>query len=48
MYTIGQISEMFHIPISTLRYYDKEGFSPICSATPASANSRNRKSRPCG
>lgn len=25
MYTIGQISEMFHIPISTLRYYDKEG-----------------------
>ena len=28
MYTIGQISEMFHIPISTLRYYDKEGFFP--------------------
>ena len=25
MYTIGQISEMFHLPISTLRYYDKEG-----------------------
>lgn len=25
MYTIGQISEMFQIPISTLRYYDKEG-----------------------
>lgn len=25
MYTIGQISEMFHIPVSTLRYYDKEG-----------------------
>ncbi len=28
MYTIGQISKMFHIPISTLRYYDKEGFFP--------------------
>lgn len=25
MYTIGQISEMFQIPVSTLRYYDKEG-----------------------
>ena len=28
MYTIGQISEMFNIPISTLRYYDKQGFFP--------------------
>ena len=28
MYTIGQVSEMFDIPISTLRYYDKEGFFP--------------------
>lgn len=28
MYTIGQISEMFRIPISTLRYYDKEGLFP--------------------
>lgn len=28
MYTIGQISEMFQIPISTLRYYDKEGLFP--------------------
>lgn len=26
MYTIGQVSEMFDLPISTLRYYDKEGF----------------------
>ena len=25
MYTIGQISKLFHLPISTLRYYDKEG-----------------------
>lgn len=28
MYTIGQVSEMLGIPISTLRYYDKEGFFP--------------------
>ena len=28
MYSIGQISEMFHLPISTLRYYDKEGLFP--------------------
>lgn len=25
MYTIGEVSKMFDIPISTLRYYDKEG-----------------------
>lgn len=28
MYTIGQVSEMFGIPISTLRYYDRQGFFP--------------------
>lgn len=28
MYTIGQVSEIFDIPISTLRYYDKEGLFP--------------------
>lgn len=28
MYTIGQVSEMFDIPISTLRYYDKQGLFP--------------------
>ena len=28
MYTIGQVSEMFGRPSSTLRYYDKEGFFP--------------------
>lgn len=27
-YTIGQVSEMFDIPISTLRFYDKEGLFP--------------------
>ena len=28
MFTIGQVSEMFNLPVSTLRYYDKEGFFP--------------------
>ena len=28
MHTIGQVSEMFQIPVSTLRYYDKEGLFP--------------------
>ena len=25
MFKIGQVSEMFAIPVSTLRYYNKEG-----------------------
>ena len=28
MYTISQVSAMFGPPVSTLRYYDKEGFFP--------------------
>lgn len=28
MYTIGQVSEMLGIPVSTLRYYDKEKLFP--------------------
>ena len=28
MYTIGQVSAMFNLSVSTLRYYDKEGFFP--------------------
>lgn len=28
MYTIGQVSEIFALPVSTLRYYDKEGLFP--------------------
>ena len=27
-YSIGQVAEMFGLPISTLRYYDKEGLFP--------------------
>ena len=28
MYSIGQVSQMFGLPISTLRYYDKQGLFP--------------------
>lgn len=28
MYTIGQVSKMMGLPISTLRYYDREGLLP--------------------
>ena len=28
MYTIGQVSKMFNLPISTLRYYDNQGLFP--------------------
>lgn len=33
MYTIGQVSKLFGLPISTLRYYDKEGFFPNIQRT---------------
>lgn len=33
MFTIGQVSKMFNIPISTLRYYDKEGLFPNIQRT---------------
>ena len=28
MYSIGQVAEMFGLPVSTLRYYDKPGLCP--------------------
>lgn len=28
MHTIGQVSKMFNLPISTLRYYDNQGLFP--------------------
>ncbi len=31
MYTIGEVSKMFNLPISTLRYYDKQGLFPNLS-----------------
>lgn len=33
MYTIGQVSDMFDLPVSTLRYYDKEGLFPGLNRT---------------
>ncbi len=33
MHTIGQISKMFDLPVSTLRYYDKEGLFPNMERT---------------
>lgn len=33
MYTIGQVSKMFGLPISTLRYYDKQGLFPNIERT---------------
>lgn len=32
-YSIGEVSEMLHISISTLRYYDKEGLLPLVNRT---------------
>lgn len=33
-YSIGKISDMLNISISTLRYYDKEGLLPLVNRTP--------------
>ncbi|MDT8718797.1 MerR family transcriptional regulator [Clostridium sp. 19966] len=33
-YSIGDISEMLDISVSTLRYYDKEGLLPLVNRTP--------------
>lgn len=33
MYTIGQVSERFGLPISTLRYYDRQGLFPEMKRT---------------
>lgn len=32
-YSIGEVSEMLEIPISTLRYYDKKGLLPLIERT---------------
>ncbi|MGN1183044.1 MAG: MerR family transcriptional regulator [Faecalibacillus sp.] len=34
-YTIKQVSEMMNIPISTIRYYDKEGLLPFLEKKPS-------------
>ena len=35
MYSIGEVSKMFHLPVSTLRYYDKEGLLLQIQRSPA-------------
>ena len=40
MYTIGQVAEMFGVPVSTLRYYDKEGLFPEMRRASASSAKR--------
>ena len=32
MLTIGQVSAMFDLPVSTLRHYDKERFAEVMSS----------------
>lgn len=44
MYTIGQVSERFDLPVSTLRYYDKEGLFPNLTRT-SGARRRPKRSR---
>ena len=48
MYTIGQVAEMFGLPVSTLRYYDKQGLFPGGGGHPAFADSAIRNSRRSG
>ena len=48
MYTIGQVSAMFGLPVSTLRYYDKEGLFPALGEPRASAGFPKRSLRRCG
>ena len=45
MYTIGQVAEMFGLPISTLRYYDKQGLFPNMNGRPVFADSVSRRSK---
>lgn len=48
-YSIGEVSRMFGLPQSTLRYYDKEGLLPhIQRQGAASAALTSRPLKPCG
>ncbi len=44
MYTIGEVSKMFHLPIPTLRYYDKEGLLPNLNRTKSGIRSFDQQS----
>lgn len=44
MYSIGQVSKMFDLPIATLRYYDKEGLFQDLEREPSGIRKFNEKS----
>mgnify|MGYP000580819879 CR=1 FL=1 len=44
MYSIGQVSKMFDLPIPTLRYYDKEGLFQDLEREPSGIRKFNEKS----
>ena len=44
MYSIGQVAEMFGLPISTLRYYDKQGLFPNSVCGRRKRRGRDRRS----
>ncbi|RDU24157.1 MerR family transcriptional regulator [Anaerosacchariphilus polymeriproducens] len=46
-YSIGEISEMLNISISTLRYYDKEGLLPLVNRTPGNIRAFNETDIEC-
>ena len=48
MYTIGQVSELFQLPVSTLRYYDKEGLFPEIKRSGGIRILIPRSWKPCG
>lgn len=48
MYTIGQVSEMFGLPVSTIRYYDKEGLFPEIQRSSGIRKFQKRSWRRCG
>lgn len=43
MYSIGDVSKMFNLSVSTLRYYDKEGLIPYIERTEAGIRSFDDK-----
>ena len=44
-YSIKEAAQMLNIPISTIRYYDKEGLLPSNAKARATARFRNATSR---
>lgn len=46
-YSIGEVSELLNISISTLRYYDKEGLLPLVNRTPGNVRIFNDTDLEC-